>query len=97
MKTMRIKYIYQQFLSHISVLIVAFVILSFLFAHYVENVVYQNKVNELTKYGETILTDFEQVGQNHVLVQYKRVLDGQNIYFSIFDQHGRIVFPISNS
>ncbi|WP_338036918.1 HAMP domain-containing sensor histidine kinase [Metabacillus litoralis] len=97
MKTMRIKYIYQQFLSHISVLIVAFVILSFLFAHYVENVVYQNKVDELTKYGETILTDFEQVGQNHVLVQYKRVLDGQNIYFSIFDQHGRIVFPISNS
>ncbi|WP_264191529.1 sensor histidine kinase [Metabacillus litoralis] len=94
---MKIKYIYQQFLSHISVLIVAFLILSLLFTHFVENVVYQNKVKELTNYGESILTDFEQAGQNHVLLQYKRVLDGQNIYFSIFDQHGRIVFPISNS
>ncbi|MGM0875559.1 MAG: sensor histidine kinase [Bacillota bacterium] len=94
---MRIKYIYQLFISHISILIIAFIILSLLFAHYVENLVYENKVNELTEYGENILGDFERTGQEFVLTQYNHVLSSQNIFFSIFDQKGRIVYPISNS
>ncbi|MBO1510775.1 sensor histidine kinase [Metabacillus bambusae] len=94
---MRIKYIYQLFISHISILIIAFIILSLLFAHYVENLVYENKVNELTSYGENILAEFEQTGQEFVLAQYNQVLSSQNIFFSIFDQQGRIVYPISTN
>ncbi|KKI89936.1 histidine kinase [Bacillus sp. SA1-12] len=94
---MRIKYIYQLFLSHISILIIAFLILSLLFAHYVENLVYENKVSELTEFGEQILDDFNQTGQEFVLAQYNNVLSSQNIYFSIFDQQGRIVYPLSPS
>ncbi|WP_299087272.1 HAMP domain-containing sensor histidine kinase [uncultured Metabacillus sp.] len=94
---MRIKYIYQLFLSHISILIIAFLILSLLFAHYVENLVYENKVSELTEFGEQILDDFNQTGQEFVLAQYNNVLSSQNIFFSIFDQQGRIVYPLSPS
>ncbi|MCM3651641.1 sensor histidine kinase [Metabacillus litoralis] len=94
---MRIKYIYQQFFSHISILIIAFIIVSLLFAHFVENMVYENKVKELTEYGETILNDFDRTGQEFVFSQYQHVLSSQNINFSIFDQMGRVVYPVSTS
>lgn len=93
---MRIKYIYQLFISHISILIIAFIILSLLFAHFLENMVYENKVNELTDYGENILNDFEQTGQEYIFTQYNYVLSSQNVFFSIFDQQGRIVYPLSD-
>ena len=58
---MKIKYIYQQIISHISIIIVAFLVLSLLFAHYVETLVYTNKTEELTEYGENIIRDIERV------------------------------------
>ncbi|QGQ48853.1 sensor histidine kinase [Metabacillus sediminilitoris] len=94
---MRIKYIYQQFISHISILIIAFIILSLLFAHFVENMVYENKVKELTKYGENILEDFDRAGQEFIFTQYQHVLNTQNISFSIFGQNGVIVYPVANN
>jgi signal transduction histidine kinase len=92
---MKIKYIYQQFLSHISIIIVAFLILSLLFAHYVEDLVYQNKVEELTAFGENVLKDFQnpRISQDEVLIQYHNVLRGRNILLSVFDQNGTILFP----
>ncbi|HYK71669.1 MAG TPA: HAMP domain-containing sensor histidine kinase [Pseudoneobacillus sp.] len=92
---MKIKYIYQQFLSHISIIVVAFLILSLLFAHYVENLVYQNKVEELTSYGQNILKDFQdpRMDQEEVLLQYHNVLVGRNIHLNVFDENGMILFP----
>ena len=51
---MKFKYIYQQIGSHISILIVAFIVLSLFFAHYVETLVYTNKTEELSEYGQNI-------------------------------------------
>lgn len=93
---MKFRYLYQQILSHISVLVVAFLILSFVFAHYVERLVYQTTVDELVSYGENILKDltFGASPSNQVVDQYSRVLIGRNISFSIFDSKGNILFPV---
>ena len=56
---MKFKYIYQQFFSHISIILVAVLVLSILFARYVENLVYENKAEELISYGKSILNDFQ--------------------------------------
>jgi signal transduction histidine kinase len=92
---MKIKYIYQQFLSHISIIIVAFLILSLLFAHYIENLVYQNKVEELTSFGQNVINDFQdpRINPDDILLQYHNVLSGRNILLSVFDQNGTILFP----
>jgi signal transduction histidine kinase len=92
---MRIKYFYQQLLSHMSIIIVAFILLSLLFAHYIETLVYQNKVEELISYGENVLEDFQdpRISQEEVLIQYHNVLLGRNIHLSVFNQNGTILFP----
>ncbi len=92
---MRIKYVYQLLVSHISILLVAFVILSLLFANYVENLVYKSKTDELIEYGQTILAKFEADprGQIQTLNQYANVLDARQIYFSVFDQHLNLLTP----
>lgn len=94
---MRIKYLYQLLGSNIIILIVAFLILSLLFAKYVEQLVYENTTNELITYGEEILTEFENNprGQSTVLNQYASVLDDRDIFFSVFDQNRDIVYPYS--
>ncbi|XJZ29078.1 ATP-binding protein [Bacillota bacterium Lsc_1132] len=89
---MKFRYIYQQFFSHISIILVAFLILSILFAHYVENLVYENKAKELISYGKAILKD---VGQNpgradQIINQYSAVLAGRQISFSIFDKDSNL-------
>lgn len=93
---MKFRYIYQQFFSHISIILVAFLILSILFAHYVENLVYKNKAQELITYGKVILRD---VGSNpdrveQITNQYSAVLAGRKISFTIFNQAGNGVAPI---
>ncbi|KAA9021671.1 sensor histidine kinase [Niallia endozanthoxylica] len=92
---MRIKYIYQQIISHISILVVAFLVLSILFTHYVETLVYTNKADELTEYGENIVHDLERSrnGGEQVLDEYNHVLSGRNIQYMIFDESRRIVYP----
>ena len=52
---MRVKYIYQQFISHFTVIFIPIIVLSLIFAHYIENFIYENKVNELISYGEKIV------------------------------------------
>lgn len=91
---MKIKYFYQQFVSHISVIIVAFLVLSLLFTQYIERAVYQNKVEELTTYGENILRDFERnpFGREQILNQYFDVLKNRQIQFAVFDQRSRILY-----
>jgi signal transduction histidine kinase len=93
---MRFKYLYQLFLSHISILVVAFLILSLLFSNYVENFVYRDKAEELESYGENILEQFRriQVGRENILMQYSNVLRARNIDFIIFDENSNIVYPV---
>ena len=52
---MKVKYLYQQLVSHFSVIVIAFLLLSLLFSHYVEQFVYDNKTEELATYGQSIL------------------------------------------
>ena len=61
---MKIKYLYQQLLSHFSVIVIAFLLLSLLFSHYVEQFVYDSKTEELATYGETILRDIQADKRN---------------------------------
>ena len=93
---MKVKYIYQQFISHISIIIVAFVILSLLFTHYVETLVYKNKTDELISYGENIRRELERGNErpDQVINQYARVLFGRDIQFSVFDQNVQLLNPI---
>ncbi|MGG7622229.1 sensor histidine kinase [Bacillus coreaensis] len=92
---MKIKYLYQQLISHISVLVVAFLILSLVFSHYVEGLVYKNKVDELESYGENILRDITEgnLSSDRIVNEYMAVLGGRNISFSIFDEKGSVIFP----
>ncbi|MBB6444621.1 sensor histidine kinase [Bacillus benzoevorans] len=92
---MKIRYIYQQIISHISIIIVAFLVLSLLFAHYVETLVYTNKAEELIDYGENIIYNLERSTDSgeQVLSQYSRVLSGRNIHYMIFAEDRRIIYP----
>ncbi|MFK9092816.1 ATP-binding protein [Bacillus salipaludis] len=89
-KQMKFKYIYQQFFSHISVIIVAFLLLSILFTHYVENLIYENKADELISFGKAILADLKEtpIASEAILNQYTNVLAARNTSFSLFDQDG---------
>ncbi|MDP4084141.1 MAG: HAMP domain-containing sensor histidine kinase [Bacillota bacterium] len=91
---MKFRYIYQQFLSHISIILVAFLVLSMLFAHYVENLVYENKEKELITYGKAILKNIDNNPSNlgQIANQYSTVLSERNISLSIFDENSYIRF-----
>jgi signal transduction histidine kinase len=96
LKTMKVKYIFQQFISHISIIIVAFLLLSLVFTHYVETLVYENKTEELISYGENIRRDLQRGNEraDQVINQYARVLFGRDIQFSVFDENARLLNPI---
>ncbi|MBS4178979.1 sensor histidine kinase [Lederbergia citrea] len=93
---MKIKYLYQQLASHVSVIIIAFLILSLLFSQFVERFVYENKIDELTSYGNNILHDLERSRgggpQQVVLQEYGRVLAGRDIQYSLFDEESTIIY-----
>ncbi|WP_062107095.1 sensor histidine kinase [Bacillus niameyensis] len=90
---MKFKYFYQQLGSHIGVIISALLVLSLLFTHFIENLVYENKADELTSYGKNILTDIEQSQSSRaVLQQYGNVLLGRDIQYSLFDTNSAIIY-----
>ncbi|CAM4100980.1 sensor histidine kinase [Lederbergia lenta] len=91
---MKVKYLYQQLGSHIGVLLIAFLILSLLFTQFVEKLVYENKIEELTSYGYNILLDLEnnQARTQQVLQQYGNVLAGREIQYSLFDTSAAIIY-----
>lgn len=91
---MKIKYLYQQLASHLSVIIVAFLILSLLFSHYVEKFVYESKTEELVTYGYNILDDIErnQRTSNSILKQYGNVLNGRDIQYSLFNENSTVIY-----
>ncbi|MCM3768785.1 HAMP domain-containing sensor histidine kinase [Neobacillus niacini] len=91
-KQIKVRYFFQQFISHISVIIVAFLLLSLIFAHYVENLVYENKADELIDFGAAILADMQEnpLATDQILKQYSSVLAARKMSFSMFDRNGKI-------
>lgn len=94
---MKIRYMYQLLASHLGVSILALLLLGLLFVNFVEEFVYQDKVDELTAYGEDILTDLETGTSPASLSPYSEVLRVQNINFSVFDNDGRVLYPEAGS
>ncbi|MEH6940246.1 sensor histidine kinase [Bacillus sp. JJ722] len=92
---MKIRYIYQQLISHISIIVVAFAVLSLMFGQYMENIVYKNKTEELISYGENILNDVSRSYSDgtYVLKNYSNVLEGRQIQYHIFDESREIIYP----
>lgn len=91
---MKVKYFYQQLASHFSVIIIAFLILSLLFSHFVEQFVYDNKTEELASYGQSILKDIGQDQRNSrsILKSYGYVLESRDIQYSLFDEKSAIIY-----
>ena len=91
---MKIKYLYQQLMSHFSVIVIAFLLLSLLFSHYVEQFVYDNKTEELASYGQSILRDIQQDQRNSdgLLKSYGHVLNRRDIQYSLFDEKSTIIY-----
>lgn len=97
LKNRRINYFYQLMGSHLSILLISFLILSLLFVRYVEDFAYQDKAEELEAYGQQILRDLEGPRPAANLEQYVSILQAQGINFIVFDQQSRILYPISEA
>ncbi|MED1229158.1 HAMP domain-containing sensor histidine kinase [Bacillus nakamurai] len=90
---MRIKYLYQLLLSHVSILILAFVIIISLFSHFVKDFAYQNKVEELSSYAQQITMEFDGRGLDmRRLYPYQDILKTRQTRFIIFDEKQRPYF-----
>lgn len=74
---------------------VAFLVLSLLFAKYMEDFIYKNNAEELISYGEQMIQDLNHSGDigTYVFSSYTRVLAGQNIEYSIFNEERKIIYP----
>ena len=93
----RIKYFYQLIASHLSVLLIAFLILSLLFVRFVEDFAYEEKAQELESYGEQILLDLQRPRPGSDLQSYVSILQAKNINFIVFDQQSRVLYPNSDA
>ncbi len=69
-------------------------VLSLLLSHYLETVVYEQKTEELTTYGQAILSDLRQTnrGSESILKSYGHVLNTRSIQYSLFDEQSSIVY-----
>lgn len=94
---MRFKYLYQQMVSHLTIILVAFIAIGIVMSQFVENLAFQNKSEELISYGENILEDlgFNIYENQRILNQYQNILADRDIVFTIFDAEGNIQFPSS--
>ena len=92
---MRIKFFYQLLISHISILILAFLILSISFSQFVERYIFQNKVEELEGYGDQILTDLivRMEGDEQFLSEYSQLLNTRHIKYILFNYEGKVIYP----
>lgn len=91
---MKIKYLYQQLVSHVGVIVIAFLTLSLLFSHYMEKFVYDSKTEELATYGQQILQELSVAGRysQTILHQYENVLENRDIQYSLFNERSEIIY-----
>ncbi|MEW9502176.1 ATP-binding protein [Jeotgalibacillus marinus] len=96
---MRIKYLYQLLASHLGTLLIAFLILGFLFSQYVESFIYKGKVEEMTTYAEELIEGMgEDIvhGDRMLINYYKKIFTSQDVHFFIFDQQTEVTYPRLN-
>ncbi|KAB7668817.1 sensor histidine kinase [Bacillus sp. B1-b2] len=94
---MRIKYIYQQLISHLSVILVALLVLSIIFSHYVEKLVFSMKTDELQGYGANIVQevkgeDLWSPSTYATLLRYSEELKGTGITIGIFNSQQNLIW-----
>ncbi|MDN7242011.1 HAMP domain-containing sensor histidine kinase [Planococcus sp. N028] len=94
---MRINYFYQLIASHLSILLIALLILSILFVRYVEDFAYEEKARELESYGQQILRELESPRPGSDLQTYVSLLQAQRINFIVFDQQSRVLYPFTGA
>lgn len=93
-KQIQFKFIYQLLSSQLIILILAFLVLSFSFSRFVENYIFENKVEELVDFGTEIRSNYLE---NTVLPManlrvYTDILDARNIRFMVFNEFGQILY-----
>lgn len=87
---MRFKYFYQQMLSHLGIITIAFIIVSLIVSQFAESLIFKNKEEELIAYGETIIEELEvlpSVNMN-IFEKYQKVLASRNIYVTYLMKRG---------
>ncbi|MBD1382213.1 sensor histidine kinase [Metabacillus arenae] len=92
---MKIRYFYQLLASHISILIIAFLILTAMFSQFVQGFIFDNKVEELTTHGESILNELNSFNFDSMqkLDHYNEVLSARKVQFAIFNHESKVLFP----
>src|SRR5690606_16999472 len=96
---MKFKYMYQQLLSHIGIITVAFIIVGIIVSQFVEALVFKNKEEELISYGKEIVSELNFISLYDTITinKYQEVLDNQNIVIWQFDARGTIQYPPEQS
>lgn len=91
---MKVNYFTQQLLSHISVIVVAVLLVGLLFSHFFEQYVYDTKTDELARFGHSLLTDLDENPKpsNQTLQAFGQVLNSQDIDYSLFDEKSKIIY-----
>ncbi|WAA12494.1 sensor histidine kinase [Fervidibacillus halotolerans] len=98
---MKFKYLYQQMLSHIGIILLSFTMLTIVVSQYMVSLVFQNKEEELIQYGDSLLSEldyslFIDIVDTKTLNRYEQVLKSRNIFFHLFDAEGKVLYPLSN-
>ena len=80
---MKIKYLYQLLASHISILVLAFLITGALFSHFAKDFAYESKVDELSSYGYRIMGEMEMrpKGAPAIMKPFEEILRSRKISF----------------
>ncbi|WJY26963.1 MULTISPECIES: sensor histidine kinase [Sporosarcina] len=91
---MKVNVFTQQLISHVTVILAAILLAGFLFSHFFEQYVYDTKTEELTQYGQSLLSDLGRSSQpaDAVLRSFGRVLKSREIEYSLFDEQSKIIY-----
>lgn len=91
---MKIKYFYQLLISHLGLLLIAIIIISTLMSHFVKDIAYQNRVDEMSSYGNEILQNFKQLPKTEMVFRlrpFEDILSTRQIRFFVFDEKGDVL------
>ena len=90
---MKIKYLYQLLASHISILVLAFLITGALFSHFAKDFAYESKVDELSSYGYRIMGEMEMrpKGAPAIMKPFEEILRSRKISFFLFNEKKEVL------
>jgi len=96
-KQFKFKFIYQLLSSQVVILSIAFLVLSLSFSKFVENYIFENKVEELMDFGTEINSNYIEGTKDSLshLQEYTEMLASRNIRYMLFDEYGKIIYPLN--